>query len=164
MSRAVLAVMAGLLCALAGMKHAASLKGDAARLGRWVQALMRLKLLLAEGTMSIPEALCAAADGQGSPDETLRSVAERTVVSPMTTLAESYMQCVNGDCPERELLQRMFARLGHGTKESRCLSVEQAAQEMALIARSAADKAEKDAKLWQKLGLIGGISLTILLL
>ncbi len=164
MIRAVLAVMAGLLCALAGMKHAAALKGDAVRLGRWVQVLTRLKLLLAEGTMSIPEALCAAADGLSTPDETLRSVAETTAASPLTGLAEAFVRCVSEDWPERELLQRMFTRLGRGTKESRCQALEQAAQEMDLMARTAADKADKDAKLWQKLGLIGGISLTILLL
>ncbi len=164
MTRAVLAVMAGLLCALAGMKHASSIKGDAARLGRWVKMLTHLTLLLREGSMSIPEALRAAADGPDAPDDTLRTMAEKMSASPLLTLAEVFLQCSIGDCPERSLLHRMFTRLGRGTKESRCLAVEQAAQEMELLAKSAAEKADKDAKLWQKLGLIGGISLTILLL
>ncbi len=163
MSRAVLAVMAGLLCALAGMRHAASLKGDAARLHRWVQVLYRLALLLREGTMSIPEALCAAADGGQPPDETLRELARRQSAEPLRTLAEIYRSLCN-DAPERELLLRLFGHLGQGGRESRCLAVEQSAEEMGLLARAAAGKAEKDAKLWQQLGIIGGACLTILLL
>lgn len=163
MSRAVAAVMAGLLCTLAGIKHAASLKGDAARLSRWVQLLSRLALLLREGTLSIPEALCAAADGPHPPDRLLRDIAARVAASPMTTLAEA-CGASSGACPEQDALSRLFTHLGRGSKESRVLAVEQAAAEMHLLAQSAAEKAEKDAKLWQTLGFTGGICLTILLL
>ncbi len=163
MSRAVLAVMAGLLCALAGVKHAASLKGDAARLQRWVQLLHHLALLLREGTLSIPEALCAAADQPQPADRLLHSIAEQMARSPMLSLAEAYRQCCT-DGPEKALLTRLFTRIGRGSRESRCLAVEQSAEEMALLAQNAATKAEKDAKLWQTLGLIGGICLTILII
>lgn len=163
MSRAVLAIMAGLLCALAGLKHASTLKGDAARLTRWVQVLRHLTLLIREGTLSIPEALCAAADGPHPPDRLLREIAGRMHSSPMLTLAEAFTQC-SSDCPERELLTRMFTRLGHGTKDSRCLALEQSTEEMNLLAQQSSARAEKDAKLWQTLGFIGGACLTILLL
>lgn len=163
MSRAVVAVMAGLLCALAGVKHAASLKGDASRLSRWVQLLRRLALLLREGTMSIPEALCAAADGPHPPDRLLRDVAARVIASPMTTLEDALVQSV-GDCLEKDALIRLFTHLGRGSKESRVLALEQSAEELRLLAQTAAEKAEKDAKLWQTLGFTGGICLTILLL
>ena len=78
MSRAVFAVMAGLLCALAGMKYAASLRTDATRLGRWVQVLQQLSLLLEEGTLSIPQAFCAAADHHHPVDALLQSIAYLT--------------------------------------------------------------------------------------
>lgn len=163
MSRAVMAIMAGLLCALAGMKHASSLKSNAVRLKRWGQILPCLALILREGTLSIPEALCAAADGALPPDRLLHDMAVRISSKPMTSLTDAFLACC-GECPEQALLTRMFARLGQGTKESRCLAVEQSAEEMAVLAKSADEKAEKDVKLWQTLGFIGGACLTILLL
>lgn len=163
MSRAVIAVMAGLLCALAGVKHGASLKADAFRLERWCQLLRHMALLIQEGTLSIPEALCAAADGPHPPDKLLRAIAMKLHSSPMMTLAEAFDVCC-GECTERELLTRMFTRLGQGSKESRVLALEQAAKEMQLLAESASGRAEKDVKLWQTLGFTSGICLTILLL
>lgn len=163
MSRAVIAIMAGLLCALAGVKHAASLKADAVRLARWVQVLPHLALLLKEGTMSIPEALCAAANRPDAPDRLLREVAGKASAEPMLSLSDAYAQC-GGDCPEADALSRMFARLGRGTKENRCLAVTQAAEELRLLSQAASDRAEKDAKLWQTLGFVGGSCLTIMLL
>ena len=163
MSRAVLAVMAGLLCALAGVKHAGALKGDAARLARWVQVLRHLALLIREGVLPLPQALCAAADDSQPPDTILRQMAAHMQASPLMTLAEAYAGC-NGASAEKDVLTRMFIRLGRGTKESRCLAVEQSAEEMALLAQRASIKAEKDAKLWQTLGFTGGTCLTILLL
>lgn len=163
MSRAVLAFMAGLLCALAGVKHASSLKGDAARLNRWVQVLRHLALLVREGSLPIPQALCTAADGSLPPDALLREMAACLQASPLLTLAEVYARC-SGPSAERDVLMRMFTRLGRGTKESRSLAAEQSAEEMALLAAAASAKAEKDAKLWQTLGFTGGACLTILLL
>lgn len=163
MSRAVIAVMAGLLCALAGVKHGASLKADALRLERWEQLLRHLTLLIQEGTMSIPEALCAAADGPHLPDKLLRNIAMKLHSVPLITLADAFHAC-SGECPEGEVLIRMFTRLGQGSKESRMLALEQANGEIKLLADTASAKAEKDVKLWQTLGFTGGICLTILLL
>ena len=163
MSRAVIAVMAGLLCTLAGMKHGAALAADAHRLTRWCQLLRHLTLLLQEGTMSIPEALCTASDGLQPPDKLLRAIAMKLQSSPLMTLAEAFHVC-SGECTERELLTRMFTRLGQGSKESRVLALEQASKEMKLLADAASARAEKDVKLWQTLGFTGGICLTILLL
>lgn len=163
MSRAVLAVMAGLLCALAGVKHAASLKADAARMTRWVHLLTHLTLLLRQGMMSIPEALCAAADGPHPPDKLLREMAAAMQHTPLLSPGEAFEPCPTA-WAERDVLSRMFARLGHGSQENRCLAVEQSAAEMRLLAESASTKAEKDAKLWQTLGFTGGACLTIMLL
>lgn len=167
MSRSVLAIMAGLLCMLAGFRHASALKGDAVRLARWVQLLQHLSLLLKEGTLSIPDALCAAADRQLPPDKLLRNLANRLRVQPNRSLEQLYGEqdaSVLTSPVEREPLMRLLARLGHGSREQRCLAVEQAAEEFRLFAEQAAQKAEKDAKLWQTLGITGGMCLTIMLL
>ena len=163
MSRAVLAIMAGLLCALAGARHAAAIKADAARLSRWIPLLQHLALLLREGTMSIPSALCAAADTTHAPDKLLRDMATCLADAPRMTPAEAFLQCSTAS-PETDTLHRMFQRLGRGSKDSRILAVEQAIDEVTLLAQSAREKAEKDVKLWQTLGITGGICLTILLM
>ena len=163
MTRAVLAMMAGLLCAFAGMKYASALKADASRLNRWVQLLRHLALLVREGTMALPEILWTVADESGQPDMLLREMARHMQTSPLLTMAEAYLHC-SAPTLEKDVLSRMFARLGRGTKESRSLAVEQSAEEMVLLAEKSSARAEKDAKLWQTLGFTGGICLTILLL
>lgn len=163
MSRAILAIMAGLLCALAGVKHASALKGDAVRISRWVQVLEHLTLLLRQGTLSIPEALCAAADDPHPPDKLLRNMASAMHCSPLLSLPEAFEACP-ASWKERDVLGRMFARLGHGSRESRVLSAEQAAAELRLLASAASARAEKDAKMWQTLGFTAGACLTIMLL
>lgn len=163
MSRGVFAVMAGLLCAMAGLRRASALKGDAARLSRWVQLLRHLALLLRQGTLSIPQALVAAAEGTQAPDNLLREMAAKLQAAPMLTLSEVFLQRSEA-WQEKAALGRLFSGLGHGTLESRCLAAEQAAEELQLMAASAAARAEKDAKLWQTLGFIGGTCLTIMLL
>ncbi len=163
MSRTVLAVMAGLLCTLAGIRHAATLKGDALRLNRWKQLLRHLSLLMREGTLSVPEALCTAADTHLPPDRLLRNIAERLAASPLLSISEAYRQ-LSGAVIEDAALARMFERISRGSKDNRLLALEQCADEIDLLADSAAAKAAKDVRLWQTLGLIGGICLTILLL
>ena len=163
MIRAVLAVMAGLLCGLAGLRHASALSQEANRLRRWCQLLQHLALHLRQGVLSIPDALLACADGQTAADRLLREMVERIQREPLLPLAQAFSQC-GANWTEQPLLSRMFAHLGHGMQENRCLAVEQAAEEMRLLAERSAAKAEKDVKLWQTLGLIGGLCLTILLL
>ena len=163
MSRGILAIMAGMLCALAGLKYASALNGDASRLSRWMQVLTHLSLLLREGTLSIPEALCAAADGAQPPDRLLREMAEKLTSAPMISLSDTFKECSSSGT-EKDVLTRMFSHLGHGSKDSRCLALKQAIEEIRLLAQNASARAEKDAKLWQTLGFIGGACLTILLL
>ena len=163
MSRAVLAVMAGLLCTLAGMRHANRLRYDANRLKRWTTLLNHLELLLSEATLSIPQALCTAADSHLQPDVLLRTMASAIQAQPLLSLEEAFLHC-SQESTEKPTLARLFSRLGHGSKENRCLAVHQAAQELEFLAQGAANKAEKDTKLWQTLGFIGGACLTILLL
>ena len=163
MTRAALALMAGLLCAFAGFRHAAQLKATAARLSRWVQLLEHLSLLLQQGTLSIPELLCTTACSQQPPDLLLHQAADLIRNDPLLSPAEAFRRCAL-EGPECDVLSRFFQRLGHGTKESRSLAAAQAAQELQLLQAQASAAAEKDVKLWQTLGFTGGICLTILLL
>lgn len=163
MSRTILAIMAGLLCALAGMKHAASLKSDAVRISRWVSLLEHLTLLLRQGTLSIPEVLCAAADGSQAPDQLLRNMAAALNNTPLLSLSGAFQSC-STSWQEKDILARLFSRLGHGSQASRCLAAEQAASELRLLADTASSRAEKDARLWQTLGAAAGACLTIMLI
>lgn len=163
MTRAALAVMAGLLCALAGVRHAARLKAEDAELHRWTDMLAALALLLGEGTLSLPDALLAAADGHGAPDALMQAMAGMMAHQPLTSPCDAYDALAATSCA-REPLRRMFTRLGHGTLESRRLAAQQASQELALMAQHAALRAQKDAKLFQTLGFTGGAALALLLL
>ena len=163
MIRAMLAIMAGILCTVAGLRHASTLTKEAQRLRRWETILQHLLLLLRQGQLSIPEALLTCADEHTDADRLLRELVHQIQETPLTTLLNAFIHS-NPEPTEQPLLARMFTRLGHGMQENRCQAVMQAAEEMQLLAQAAAQKAEKDVKLWQTLGMIGGLCLMILLL
>ncbi len=163
MTRSMLAVMAGLLCVLTGLRQAGALRTMEHETRRWADMLQCLSLLLAEGSLSLPEALRAAADGGGDADRLLRDMADHMAKHPLCTPCEAYITLASPDS-QFPCLHRMFTRLGVGTLESRCLAAEQAGAEMALLAQQASQRASKDAKLFQTLGLTGGAALTLLLL
>ena len=163
MTRAVLAVMAGLLCALAGWRHAAALRTSAARLHRWTEVLTHLALILSEGASTLPEALDQAATGDQPPDELLRALAADLRRQPLTPLNELYAhRALSG--PEGDALKRLMDRLGRGSLEMRCQAVSQTAEELSLLAVRARENADRDATMWRDLGFIGGACLTLMLL
>lgn len=159
----MLAVMAGLLCALLGVRRAAALRAEEAENRRWADLLAALALILGEGALPLPEAFLTAADGAAAPDRLLHAMAERMKRQPLLTPAEAY-EALSAPDPAREPLRRLFVRLGRGTLESRRLAAEQAAAEMALTAQQSAQRAQKDAKMWQTLGVTGGAALALMLL
>ncbi len=163
MTRSVLAVMAGLLCALLGMKHSADLYAEERRLRRWYEVLRHLAVILQEQAVPLPEALCQAANGDAVPDRLLRNMASHMQGHPLDPLQDAYRHLC-GPCTENAALHRIFAALGRGTLAQRVLGVTQGAEEIALLAASARTRAEKDAKLFRTLGWTGGACLTILLL
>ena len=155
--------MAGLLCAIMGLRRASGLQGSAARLHRWVQVLEHLALLLSEGALTLPEAFEQAATAPLPPDELLRALAAGLRAQPLASLASLYA-AQDSPCPERDALTRLMARLGRGSLEARCQAVSQTAQELALLAADARQTADKDAVMWRNLGFIGGACLTLMLL
>lgn len=158
-----MAVMAGLLCAVAGYRRAGELTASAKRLRRWVEVLRHLALLLSEGVCSLPEALEAVATASEAPDELLRALAGELRRQPLLSLAEAYAARAVPR-PEGDALARLMPRLDRGSLESRRQAVEQAADELALLAASARESADRDAKMWRTLGLAGGACLTLMLL
>ena len=163
MTRAVSAVMAGLLCALAGLRHAASLRADEARLRRWGTILERLSVILREQADPLPTVLRQAADADAAPDRLLHRMAALMQAKPLITMQDIFSSLCE-PCIEHDVLTRMFAGLGRGTLENRLLATTQAASEISLMTTQAAQRAAKDAKLWQTLGWTGGACLTLLLL
>lgn len=163
MIRGVMAVLAGLLAGVAGMRRAHGLRQAAARLRRWDALLAHLALLLNEAAFTLPEALRQAADQPEEPDGWLRALADHMA---MDRLAEPEALLVRHPLPEPErgVLTRYLPRLTHGSLAARVQATEQAREEIALLARKADEVAAKDAKMWSQLGWIAGACLTILLL
>ena len=163
MTHAVLAVMAGLLCAAAGLRRAAALKGTAIRLHRWAQVLEHLALILSEGASTLPEAFRQATTDVLAPDQLLRALSRDMLEQPLTPLPALYAaRAVPG--PEQDALARLMQRLGRGSLDMRCQAVSQAAEELTLLAKQARENADKDAVMWRNLGFIGGACLTLMLL
>ena len=163
MIRPALAVFAGLMCGVIGQRQARRLREEGVNLRRWEQLLRRLALLLREGTLSLPEALRQAAGEDSAPDLMLRRLGDELEHNPLSPLPELVARCAPAG-PEPPVLSRLMARLGHGSLESRCQAAEQAAEEIALMARAATERAARDAKLHASLGWTCGACLTILLL
>ncbi len=161
--RVLLAIAAGLLCGVMGLRRASALCRDARRLRRLEEMLRHLMLLLREGGGSLPEVLRAAATLPGPPDDTLRALADGLTRDPLADLAELYAGLPIYQ-PENGVLHRLMPRLARGSVEQRCQAVEQAAAEIALLAVSTREKAEKDAPMHRTLGWVFGACLTLMLL
>lgn len=164
MSRAFLAVTAGLLCALLGLRSASRLRREAGRMRRWTELLAHLALLLEEGALPIPEALQTASDGTNEADGLLREIAQRMQSDPMTTPEAACRGALPGGWAEGETLLRMFRRLGHGAGAGRVQAVRQADAAVMLLAEQFSERARRDAKVYTTLGWTGGACLTLLLL
>lgn len=160
MMRPVLAIMAGLLCALLGLRQAHRLREEDRRLRRWEVLLRHLCLLLQEGALPLPEALRQCAREDFPADQALRRLAEDMEHQPLTPLHQLY----HGSGAEAPVLLRMLDRLDHGSLESRVQAMRQAGEEIALLAGQAEQKAARDAKMWATLGCTCGACLTLLLL
>lgn len=161
--RILLAIIAGLLCGIAGMRRATLLRRNAQLLRRWDALLRHLSLLLHQGGESLPQTLEAAATVDAPPDQLLRSLAQALRNAPLVPLEEHFARLC-ADSPARDALLRMARCLGRGELVSRCQAVDQAAEEIALLATQAQASADKDARMWTTLGWLGGACLILMLL
>lgn len=163
MIRPVLAISAGILCALLGLRQARQITDAEARLHRWSTLLRHLALLLAESTLPLPEALTAAASAREAPDEALRALAALLRDEPLSPI-EALWPRLNVTGAEAAPLSRLIPRLTRGSVDSRTLAAQQAADELALLAESARGRSASDARMWRTLGLTCGLCLTLMLL
>lgn len=159
----MLAVLAGVLCGAAGMRRAAGMRGDAARLKRWDAVLARLLLLLRESAYALPDALDMAADGAGEPDAALHALACSLRQSPRISML-AQVQALHLLEPERPALERMAEHLSRGSLSVRCLAVEQAMDELRPLGTAAQEAAARDGKMWTSLGWTVGTCVTMMLL
>lgn len=163
MTRLLFPICAALLSTLAGLHLSTHLRQEEQRLARWGDVLQHLHLLMASCAYSLPEAFRLCADGHQPPDVLLRNLADelvRTPLSPPGALTDRL-------CPpssEKDVISRMMHLLGRGSLESRLLAVENARQEVGLMHEKVARKADKDARLYQTLGWVGGLCLLLILM
>lgn len=162
MIRSALALIAGMMCVVAGLRQAQALKAADASLKRWTEITRHLALLLHEGAYTLPEAFLQAASGDDAADKLLRSLAQRMTQEPLLSPPDLWQEMSGNQEPP--LLTRMMQRLSHGSLESRQQAVQHAADELALLSAQAREKSLKDEKMWRTLGLLGGACVTIMLL
>lgn len=160
MIRPVLAVMAGILCGLLGLRQGQRIRREYDTLRRWEQLLRHLCIILREGSFPLPEAFLQAATQPTEADETLRRLAGDMQRHPLASLPQLYTPAGK----EGPVLARMLPGLAAGSVESRLLALEQAAEEIALLCSSGDEKARLDARMWGKLGWLAGACLALILL
>lgn len=160
MIRPLLAVMAGLICGVMGVRKAQCIRQENATLRRWEIILRRLCLILHEGALPLPEALEQAADEESSADKLLHYLSSHLRSEPLSSLSQLYTP----QGKEGSVLVRLFSGLEQGSLESRLLAASQAAQEFALLAEASQSKAKQDAHMWATLGWTCGACLTLMLL
>lgn len=163
MTHTALAVASGLMCTLAGLRQASRLHQEETRLKRLASLLTHLAILLDEQAYPLPEAFLLCATDSGDADQLLRALAENLRLHPLTPLTALY-DALHPIGPEVSLLRRCFTSISHGSADSRVHAARSAAEEVSLLAESAHQRAEKDARLFQTLGWVGGLCLTMMLL
>lgn len=159
MIRLLLALMAGMLCGVLGLRQAGRIRQESAALARWQVMLQHLCLLLQAG-LSLPEAFTQCATEDTPCDALLRRLARGLQQEPLSSLPQLYTP----QGAEGPALSRLMAGLSRGSLESRVLCARQAAEELALLAQSAREKALQDARMWRTLGWACGGCLTLLML
>ena len=163
MTQAVFAVGAGLLCGLYGLRLSTALRQEARALHRWTELLDRMALLIEEKSLSLPDVFRHAADDDLPPDRLLHDVAESITSDPMLSPGDAFA----ARCPAaagKDVLLRLFVRLGRGSADSRRQAVRHARDALSLLAEQKSERAGRDAKLYSTLGWTVGACLTILLL
>lgn len=164
MTRLLFPICTALLSTLAGLHLSTHLRQEEQRLARWGEILQHLHLLMASCAYSLPEAFRLCADGQHPPDALLRQLADELERTPLSSPGVLTDKLWRPPGSEKDIISRMMHLLSRGSLESRLLAVENARQEVALMHEKAARKADKDARLYQTLGWIGGLCLLLILM
>jgi Stage III sporulation protein AB (spore_III_AB). len=151
------ALMAGLGCGLAGMLAASQLKKQEALLAAWVRFIKRLQTTFETRRLPIRQVLETGLNEHPLIDARLKKAMQLMDEAPQLSVSEAFESA-------DELETRLFSGLCEGSLKQR-----QAALELSLSAFTAAhEKAlssyEKNGRLYQNLGWLGGLALVLLLL
>ena len=161
--RLMLAVSAGVIAGMLGMRGARRLRVEAARLRRWTVLLERLRLVLAQSALPLPDALDEAADGKCEPDMLMHELASGMRRNPLASLQDCFAAAAYHSA-ETAVLKPLMAQLDRWTVESRLLAIDHAHGCLLQLAADAQERAGRDAALWARLGWTAGACLTILLI
>ena len=166
--RVGMALIAGVGCGLLGMRRAALGMRREQELRAWLETLQKLRLLLQESAMPLPEVFRKSAC-TGSPQMVLMAIAEHMVQYPRETAAHAFDTLQNSGmnwmtAEERERISRMFAGVEHGSLALRCQAVAQTEEWLQLALQQAEEKRRRDGRLAVTLGWTAGIGLTLFLL
>ena len=163
MIRQLLALTAGVLCALMGLRRSREAQQRRLRLERWPVLLRHLALLIREEAGSLTEVLRLCARENAAPDRLIlllaRHMQEHPLLPPDALLDTSALPRDEGD-----LLQRMAIRLAQGSRDSRAQAAESCAAAMEALLAGTRERSDADAKMWRQLGMLGGACLTLWLL
>lgn len=166
--RVGMALIAGVGCGLLGMRRAALWVRRERELRAWLEALQKLRLLLKESAMPLPEVFRKSACA-GSTQTVLTAIAEHMVQCPRETAAHVFDALQNSGmnwatAEERERISRMFAGVEHGSLALRCQAVAQTEGWLQMALHQAEEKRRRDGRLAVTLGWTAGIGLTLFLL
>lgn len=164
MTRLLFPVCAALLSTLAGLHLSTHLRQEEQRLARWGEILQHLHLLMAScGVLCCRKRSGCAPDGNHPPDTATRQLADALERAAAVLAGRADGQAVSGN-QRKGHHQPNDAPAQPRRLENRLLAVENARQEVALMHEKAARKADKDARLYQTLGWIGGLCLLLILM
>ncbi|MBQ8654833.1 MAG: hypothetical protein IJ507_07815 [Clostridia bacterium] len=151
------------MLALAAFRRSRELRERRLRLARWEPVLDHLALLLREGAMNLPEALCAAGCGNGEPDRLLQAAARTLRDQPLAPLdALPALHKLPAD--EADALRGLLLRLTQGSRDSRVQAAERAARSFAGLSAAAGERSASEERMWRQLGPVLGACLTIWLM
>ncbi len=168
MLRVWLALGAGIGCGVIGMRRSAALARRSRELRRWLEALERLSLLLAESASTLPSAFRQAGSA-GSAQASLSATAGLLSQAPGLSPSQAFLKAGAGyldwaTAEEKAQLTAMMSDLGHGSLAMRKQAVTHTAEWLALHLRRAEEKQGKDGKLAMTLGWSVGACVALLLL
>ena len=163
-ARLIFAIVSCVAAGCIGMRYAARMNADTARLADWLSLLDRLHLAVSRGHLSLPDALEAAADTCAAPDVLLRSLAAELREHPTSTLHELSQRKRTPALQEASVIGRLTASLDRGSLECRLLAIEQAQEAIRLLHELQTARSRRDAPMWTRLGWTAGACLMIMLL
>jgi len=154
-------LMAGLACGMLGMLATAKLRKEETLLFAWIRFIKRFQTTLKTRRLPICEALQACLGEHPLIDIQLNRALRLMAENPSLTIAEAYQQI----CTETDSLYvTLFQGISEGTLEKRLAALEMSLLSFVAAYEKAKAAYEKNGRLFQNLGWLGGLALVLLLI